>query len=389
MLATPEAWIVLAVVGARFLAPLAIPKFPLPASIAALALDLVDFFAHDAFVSVGHHDYQAYDKALDIHYLAMQYLATMRNWVNIFAFDAGRFLFYYRLAGALLFNFLNAQVLFFLFPSVFGTFFLFYEVVRTRWNPLRLSRGLIVRAIVVILVFIKLPQEAWIHLAHIGWDDVVNALRLIATDGPSSAAFWLIVASGALVAITLIVLTRMKVWDRLPPPDWPRRFDADAGAAPINTMAAVAAVNTTAAVAAQRSGARRLFDMELVEKVLFITPVTVIFSRLAPGVGAASLAMAIGIGVIIVANAAVGESLIRRGVRWDSVEAQFAVMGIINLLIAAVFYFAVWVLGYRVDVAATLLSLFMLTLLVTLYDRYQPILQARRDERQVGAGAMS
>jgi hypothetical protein len=380
VLVTPEAWIVLAVVGARFLAPLAIPKFPLPASIAALALDLVDFFAHDAFVSVGHHDYQAYDKSLDIHYLAMQYLATMRNWVNIFAFDAGRVLFYYRLAGALLFNFLNAQVLFFLFPSVFGTFFLFYEVVRTRWNPLRLSRGLIVRAIVVILVFIKLPQEAWIHLAHIGWDDVVNAFRLIATDGPSSAAFWLIVASGALVAITLVVLTRMKVWDRLPPPDWPRRFDADAGAAPVNTMAAVAA---------RRSGARRLFDMELVEKVLFITPVTVIFSRLAPGAGAGSLAMAIGIGVIIVANTAVSDSLIRRGVRWDSVVAQFAVMGVINLLIAAVLLFAVWVLGYRVDSAAALLSLFMLTLLVTLYDRYQPILQARRDERQVGAGAMS
>ncbi len=43
--------------------------------------------------------YQSYDKAMDVYYLAIAYLATMRNWAMLPAFRIGRFLYFYRLVG--------------------------------------------------------------------------------------------------------------------------------------------------------------------------------------------------------------------------------------------------------------------------------------------------
>ncbi|MFN2139240.1 MAG: hypothetical protein ACK2U5_02100 [Candidatus Promineifilaceae bacterium] len=92
-----------AVVLARVLVPLTIPRYPLPGILAALILDAVDqtiFQALSGFTFAG---YQGYDKALDIYYLAIAYIATLRNWTNYTAVRLGRFLFYYRLLGVLLF----------------------------------------------------------------------------------------------------------------------------------------------------------------------------------------------------------------------------------------------------------------------------------------------
>src|SRR5262245_18210086 len=112
MPATHEAWIVLLVVGARLHVQLATPKFPLPASIAAIVSDLVDgTIAFYAFANVGLTDYQGYDKALDVYYLSIQYLSTMRNWDNLAAFNIGRMLFYSRLTGGLLFELTQIRAL--------------------------------------------------------------------------------------------------------------------------------------------------------------------------------------------------------------------------------------------------------------------------------------
>ena len=79
MLEANDVVIVLLVVGARLLVPLAIPKFPFPASIAAVVSDYLDGTVYEAFAHVGLTDYQGYDKALDVYYLSIQYLSTMRN----------------------------------------------------------------------------------------------------------------------------------------------------------------------------------------------------------------------------------------------------------------------------------------------------------------------
>nr|BFE73266.1 hypothetical protein GCM10020092_065670 [Actinoplanes digitatis] len=70
-----------AVVSARFLVPLLIPRYPLPAIIAALVLDGVD---QTIFQAMGYDPpgYQGYDKAMDVYYLAIAYLSALRNWTS-------------------------------------------------------------------------------------------------------------------------------------------------------------------------------------------------------------------------------------------------------------------------------------------------------------------
>ena len=69
------------VVGTRFLLPLLIPRYPLPAIVACLVVDGVDQTIFQAF-GYDPPGYQGYDKAMDVYYLAIAYLATMRNWTS-------------------------------------------------------------------------------------------------------------------------------------------------------------------------------------------------------------------------------------------------------------------------------------------------------------------
>ena len=96
-------FVFLCVIGGRFLLPLLIPRFPLPAIIACLVLDGIDQSIFQAF-GYDPPGYQSYDKAMDIFYLAIAYLATMRNWQNLGAYAVARFLFFYRLVGAFIFE---------------------------------------------------------------------------------------------------------------------------------------------------------------------------------------------------------------------------------------------------------------------------------------------
>ena len=86
--------------------PLLIPRFPL-VIIAALALDGVDNSLLAQFTEIDltcRRACQSWDKALDIYYLAIAYLSTMRNWTSDAAFRISQFLFYYRLLGVVLFE---------------------------------------------------------------------------------------------------------------------------------------------------------------------------------------------------------------------------------------------------------------------------------------------
>ena len=128
-----EALVFSLVVGLRFLVPLLIPRFPLPAVVGSLVLDAVD---HSIFQAFGYDPphYQSYDKALDVYYLTIAYLSTMRNWDNAVAFNASRFLLYYRLVGVMLFEFLSARALLMIFPNTFEYFFIAYEAIREAGN---------------------------------------------------------------------------------------------------------------------------------------------------------------------------------------------------------------------------------------------------------------
>ena len=123
-----------AVVGARFVLPLFIPAFPLPAIIGCLVLDAADQSIFQAF-GYDPPGYQSYDKAMDVFYLAVAYLATMRNWQALPAYRVGQFLYFYRLVGVVAFELTHTRALLLVFPNTFEYFFIAYEGIRTRWAP--------------------------------------------------------------------------------------------------------------------------------------------------------------------------------------------------------------------------------------------------------------
>ena len=209
------------VVGLRLVVPLFIPRFPLPAILAALVIDGVDKSIFAAFTGLPLDNYQSYDKALDIYYLTIAYLSVLRNWRNPFAVGVAAFLWYYRLVGVLLFELTDLRWLLMVFPNTFEYFVIAIEVVRTRWDAARLSRAAFLWTAGLIWVVIKLPQEWWIHVAQLDFTDEFGKLV------DAHPWVWGVLA---VLAVVLVVVGR-RVVRRLPPADWPFTVDADVVAA--------------------------------------------------------------------------------------------------------------------------------------------------------------
>ena len=164
----------LVVVLLRFVIPLFIPKYPLPAILAALVLDAADQTIFSWVTDDPLPGYQAYDKALDVYYQAIAYITTMRTWRDPVAFQISRFLYLYRLIGVALFELSHARWVLLVFPNTFEYFFIAYEFVRTRWNPVRMSATALVGTAAFIWIFIKLPQEWWIHVAQLDFTEFMD-----------------------------------------------------------------------------------------------------------------------------------------------------------------------------------------------------------------------
>jgi hypothetical protein len=330
------------VIGIRFLIPLAIPRFPLPAIVLALVVDAPDqsvFAAFDAEPA----NYQGYDKALDVFYLNVAYISTIRNWTDGVAFRVGQFLWYYRLAGVVAFELSDARALLVLFPNTFEYFFIAYEAVRVRWEPSRLSRRQTIGAAVGLWVAVKLPQETWIHVWELDVTDVLG-------ERP-----WLVpLLLGVLAAATAALWG----WrDRLPAADWPAAFDVDAHPTTV-----------VGELADPPSSARALINHPLVEKTLLVALVSIVFAQILPGVQATQLAVAVA--VVVAVNSAVSQWLIRRGTQWANAIAEFSAMAVVNAGIVSVY-----ALLRRIDGVPNVINLAffigLLTLIVTLYDRYR------------------
>jgi hypothetical protein len=348
------------VVLLRFTVPLLIPKFPLPAVIACLVLDAADQTIFQMFTDDPLPGYQSYDKALDVYYLAIAYISTMRTWRDPVAFQLSRFLYLYRLVGVLLFELLGQRWLLLVFPNTFEYFFIVYEAVRTRWNPLRMSATALVGTAAFIWIVIKLPQEWWIHVAQLDFTEFMD-------DNPW--AYYVIGAAAAALAIGIWVNRR-----KIPKTDWPFTVAVDEHLDPI-------------VVTEPR---RSLFDEVLVEKVVFMALVSVIFAQILPDIRSGNLGVAIGVALLVVANAVVTEWIYRRGHSWtNSLTAVGATLAI-NLALV----FVDSLLSPRRD-APTLVTLFfvlMLSMLIALFDRYRatrgasdlrtPALAAWRAERR-------
>jgi hypothetical protein len=360
-----------AVVAARVLVPLGIPRFPLPVMLVCLVIDGLDQTIFQTFTTLDLSGYQQYDKALDVYYLSIAYTATMRNWTNLDAFNVSRFLYFYRLVGVVAFELTQVRALLLVFPNTFEYFFDAYEAVRVRWDPRRMGRRLVIGIAAFIWIVIKLPQEWWIHVAQLDATDTIKTRIFgVTTDTSWSDAFAARPGVLVVVAVVLALLALAAWWQltrKLPPADRPPTFDADKRQPPVDPLA----IDRE-----RRRMAGRLLDRELVEKIALVALVSVIFGRMLPGVEAAPLEIAFGVALVIVANAAVTEWLVRRGRVWTTLVRRFVVMLTINLAIVFVGQvFLRFLTGAPLEHAVILILL--LTLIVTLYDQYRTIYLAR------------
>ena len=211
---TTEATVVFViVVGLRFIIPLFIPKWPLPAVLACLVLDGIDQSIFQAF-GFDPPGYQNYDKAMDLFYLSIAFLSSLQNWTRSSAVGISRFLFFYRMVGVMLFEVTGVRTLLLIFPNTFEYFFIAYEAVRLRWDPRRFGLRFWVVTAAFIWIVVKLPQEYWIHVAQL---DFTDTWRDVSWFPP-------LVIGAVLVGLAILWFV---VRPRLLPADWSWRVTAD------------------------------------------------------------------------------------------------------------------------------------------------------------------
>ncbi len=364
-----EAAIVVAIVVARLLVPLLIPRFPL-AIIAALVLDAVDNSLLAQFTDVdltADGPYQSWDKALDIYYLAIAYLSTMRNWTSDAAFRICQFLFYYRLLGVVLFELLASRLMLLIFPNTFEYFFIAYELIRLRFDTSRVSARFWLTTAVALWVLVKLPQEYWIHIAQRDMTDTI-------VENPMVGVGIAIVVLAALAVLHFVVRPTLGA------PAWGWRFAADA-------------LPTSAADAHRRHAARlrrgRVLSWELFEKAALLALLCVIFTSILPNVGASPLQVTIGVALIVAANAAISTGFVlRKHVGLASAAARFGALAAVNLALVVV---ANLVLSDDDDVqlGSSLFFAVLIALIIWLYDVYKPAYAARFDGSPLGVASVA
>ena len=368
-MAEASGWSVFWVVAiARFLLPLTIPRYPVPGIVASLLLDAVDQTIFQQFPGLPLERYQGYDKALDIYYLTIAYISTLRNWANHFAFQISRFLFYWRLAGVALFELTHLRPLLLIFPNTFEYFFIFYEVYRLRWDPRRMPRKLLIGAAAFIWIVIKLPQEYWIHIAQIDTTDFIKiGFFGVPADTPWSeiAQTWpgVFVITGVVLVLVLVA-----AWwflrRRLPAAHRALAFSADAH------QPAFSADQVRSAVASE---ARQIVDTTLAEKIVLFALVSLCFAQVLPDVRATNLQLVIGVAFVVVVNTVLSHWLARRGFGWAFARQEFFVMLGVNLGLLLAYTFLRSRFEAPVGLANALFFAFLLTLLVTLYDQYRQV----------------
>jgi len=345
----------LVVVGLRFIVPLFIPRFPLPAILVALVIDAADQTIFQQFTSLNLDGYQNYDKALDIFYLTVAFLAVYRNWTNSTAILVARFLWYYRLIGVWLFEVTQERWLLLVFPNTFEYFFIAYELIRTKWDPRRLTRKVVYGLAAFIWIFIKLPQEWWIHIAQLDFTDFMKEDVF----GTTPTTSWGdAITNRPLVSIALLAaivgLIALAVWAvrRAPTPDWPFRVDVDK---PIPA--------TSTALPQQPVTMWPPFW----EKVLLVGLIGAIFVS-ALNVETTAVRIVGATLLLVVVNAAISQALAKRGFEWSSIGLQFVVILVVNTALLSLY---ASLLGNDLNRALTIVFGLVMTVVIVLYDRFR------------------
>lgn len=363
-----------AIILARLLVPLLIPRLPLPGIVAAMLLDGVDRFVYEAAGTAHLDGYQVFDKALDIYYLTIAYASTIRNWDSGPAFQIGRVLWYYRLVGVMLFEYTDARWMLLVFPNTFEYYFLVIEAAKVTRNPFNWSANRLLAVASGLWMFVKLPQEWWLHVAEL---DVTDFLKEHVFQVPLDSRWIAALANRPLVTIAVaggalvLALFARSASRRLPAGGWSATWWADAQAANMGWPAPPTRTRPTA-----------FLGWKFVEKVALVTLVTLIFERILPGPNRALLTVVVATSAIIALSSLFSHWLARRGVTWGSAAVELLVMGIANTGIAIG---TALVLSRSREYPPLFTFLFLvglLTLIIVLFDRFTYMDRAREWPRR-------
>lgn len=359
---------VLAVVAARFLAPLAIPWYPLPGLFASIVLDSADEAALRFILGADLSNYQPYDKALDLYALSITMLAVLRNWENRSAVAVARTLFYVRLVGVLAFELTDRRYLLVLFANTFEYFVIAYEFVRAWWSPERLTWRWLVTVAGALWVVVKLPQEYALHVLGTGVSQVIREgwLHAPASDRWADLAAQLLsfVTVAALVALAMLAARLLG-----PPPQHPLRL----AAGPLPDT-----IDAPAEWAEHVASHWRPLDRHAAEKVVLVGALSVTFAQLMPAVEASPAQIAVGVALLVALNSLwLQHRTRRRRSMAGSIASSFLRLLPLNLGLTVAL---LAVLPRRLLAAsqpAMLLFPALLSLIVTLYDHWHPVFERR------------
>jgi uncharacterized membrane protein YbaN (DUF454 family) len=231
---------------------------------------------------------------------------------------------------------------------------------------------------------IKLPQEYWLHIAQADTTDWIKTSLLgLPADRPWNEIFraWpgIFLAVLAVVALVLVAAWRF-ARRRLPPADRVLAFAADAHQPMVRPFGSAQgrpcspqAFTEEQVRSAVASEASRIVDAALVEKIVLITLVSLSFAQVLPDVQSSNLQLAIGVALVVTINTALSHWLARRGFGWAFALGQFMAMAVVNLGLILAYAFLRSRFDAPVSIGNALFFVLLLTLLVTLFDRYRQV----------------
>ena len=293
---------------------------------------------------------------MDVFYLSIAYLSTLRNWESMPAFRIGWFLYFYRLVGALVFELTHARWVLLVFPNVFEYFFIAYETVRSRWQPVHLLVGWWLSAAALIWVVVKLPQEYWLHVAQLDVTDEIGAAPLDPRPAHRGAAR---PRPGLPEARASPAVAAGLVLDASGPRRFPRRSTSPRS----RRRGGCASTRSSPPAPSRRSCSLGL--------------VSVIFSQMLPGLHRVDHDVFIGVAAVVVINSGITLAAARR--RWTirSTALAFAARLAMNIVLVLIADPLLGRHNARLDGYDTLFFLTLISLITTLHDRWRPVHEVR------------
>jgi hypothetical protein len=237
-------------------------------------------------------------------------------------------------------------------------------------GPEKLPRSTVITAAAFIWIVIKLPQEYWIHIAQMDATDFIKVNIL----GGTLESPWSQVLADSLLQVVLLAGV-----------SWPRPSTCSSGGCgwpcPMPDHGLIFASNKYMVRPdgermhlARLAWQAKIFDRDLLEKFVLMALLTLIFSNILPNATSSSLQIMVQVGIFVTINTAVSHFLARRGTTFASGVTHFLVVLALNTGIVL----AIALLpGGITNWLNSIFFVLLLSLLVTMFDRFQPVHMAR------------